>query len=269
MAGSTLISNPFLVRKFPKIVPRPLWLKIQRILPKIGERSAAGGRKRISDREILAAYGFLRVYSARWQDVPRSKMTKISAATLNRRFKEWERAGVFEKLKHPKYSHFDRRIGRDWYDVFNFGNPPFTRNRLAPTEVRKKYRERDAANENRRTRLPRKERGPQVPNRVWSHIKAAIPQRAEPSKNRLDDRNTFDAIFTKLFFDCSWEDLKIFGYGNIEEVRQQFDDWRCLGVFEKIAELKPCYFDKFMGFDWAWLWAGLPYAAAKERPAHF
>lgn len=71
------------------------WAIVKPLLPKPVSREDGRGRPRVNDREILNGILWILRTGARWQDLPERYPPY---QTCHRRFQEWVKAGVFEKV---------------------------------------------------------------------------------------------------------------------------------------------------------------------------
>ena len=71
------------------------WKLIKPLLPKPSVRADGRGRPRVEDREILNGILWIMRTGASWRDLP-DRYPPYQ--TCHRRFQEWVRAGVFEKV---------------------------------------------------------------------------------------------------------------------------------------------------------------------------
>jgi transposase len=80
-----------------RLVPDVLWDAFRRVAPAAPVRPQGGGRQRYGDREVLAAIVFVAASGCAWRDLPPA--FGPSGPTVHRRFGEWSRAGVWERLR--------------------------------------------------------------------------------------------------------------------------------------------------------------------------
>ena len=83
------------------LVPDALWEKIEPLLPKKSpEAIHKGGRPRIlSDRSVLTGIVFVLKTGIPWESLPQ-EMGCGSGMTCWRRLRDWQAAGVWERLLH-------------------------------------------------------------------------------------------------------------------------------------------------------------------------
>ena len=81
-----------------KLVSDELWSLIGPLLPE-HKPTPKGGRPRISDRAALTGIIFVLKTGIPWEDLPQ-EMGCGSGMTCWRRLRDWQKAGVWEKLHH-------------------------------------------------------------------------------------------------------------------------------------------------------------------------
>ncbi|MFD1150847.1 transposase [Saccharothrix hoggarensis] len=79
-----------------RLAPDALWRIVQPLAPPAGVRTQGGGRGCIDDRQILAAIIFVVTGECSWRQLPPLFGVKVS--TVHRRFREWTRIGLWEKV---------------------------------------------------------------------------------------------------------------------------------------------------------------------------
>ena len=93
--------------------PDDLWQVAQPLIPVPAKRPQGGGRRRVDDRAVLAAIVYLVQAGCSWWKLP-TGMFGVSRATAHRRFTEWTRSGLWERL-HQQLLHNLGVIGEiDW-----------------------------------------------------------------------------------------------------------------------------------------------------------
>ena len=75
-------------------IPEPLWQKLKLLIPPPAVKSRRG-RPRNDDRAVLGGIIYRLRTGCQWRAIP---PIFGSGQTCHRRFQEWERAGIFEKL---------------------------------------------------------------------------------------------------------------------------------------------------------------------------
>jgi putative transposase len=87
-----------------------MWERAKVLVPPEPPRPK-GGRPRRDDRQMLGAILYVLRTGIQWNALPR----EIGASTtVYDRFREWERAGIFEQLWAAGLSEFDELVGIDW-----------------------------------------------------------------------------------------------------------------------------------------------------------
>ncbi len=90
-------------------LPRPLWRKIKKHLPK-KKASRRGGRPRASDRAVADAIWYVLWSGCQWKAVHRAWFG-VSSSVIHERFQRWRRMGLFEKLARKMAEHYARERG--------------------------------------------------------------------------------------------------------------------------------------------------------------
>jgi putative transposase len=93
-------------------VPRPLWRRLRRHLPKEGTRSGPG-RKRADPRRVINGIGYVLWTGCQWKAVKR-EWFGVCSTTIHDRFQEWQVCGVFEQLMREFVQFYERRRGIQW-----------------------------------------------------------------------------------------------------------------------------------------------------------
>jgi len=94
------------------LISDALWAVIKPLLPS-PSRPAKGGRSRISDRAALAGIMFVLQSGIPWRMLP-SEMGCGSGITCWRRLRDWQMAGVWERLHHALLQQLHRAGHLDW-----------------------------------------------------------------------------------------------------------------------------------------------------------
>jgi len=94
------------------LVPDRLWAVIEPLIPAEPPKPK-GGRPRISDRAALTGILFVLRSGTPWELLP-AEMGCGSGMTCWRRLRDWQRAGVWEKLQRVLLDRLGRRNGVDF-----------------------------------------------------------------------------------------------------------------------------------------------------------
>lgn len=86
------------------LVSEELWAEIEPLLPE-HKVSELGGPPRVPDRAALTGILFVHKTGIQWEDQPQ-EMGCGSGMTCWRRLREWQAAGVWERL----HAHFLKRL---------------------------------------------------------------------------------------------------------------------------------------------------------------
>jgi transposase len=81
----------------PWEVEDELWERIAPLLPKVERRHRYPGRKRLDDRKVLSGILFVLYTGIRWEFLPQ-ELGFGSGSTCWRRLRDWNEAGVWQKL---------------------------------------------------------------------------------------------------------------------------------------------------------------------------
>ena len=92
-------------------LPRPLWRKLKKCLPKKNRKSAKGGRPRASDRAVInAQIGTCFGRDVQWKALHRDRFG-VSSSVVHQRFQCWRQMGIFEKLMKRMAQYYARECG--------------------------------------------------------------------------------------------------------------------------------------------------------------
>ena len=108
-----------------------LWEFVEPLLPKVDRRFRYPGRKRVDDRVALRGILYVLSTGIPWEDFP--KEMGCSGMTLWRRMKEWQEAGVWEKLNRILLRKPRNSDVTGWARSLGGGRPePVVRRELKP-----------------------------------------------------------------------------------------------------------------------------------------
>jgi transposase len=99
-------------------MPRPLvsdelWVLIEPLIPKVPRRHRFPGRKRIDDRKVLTGILFVLRTGIPWEYLPQ-EMGCGSGVTCWRRLREWQQAGVWQRLHELLLSKLNEADLIEW-----------------------------------------------------------------------------------------------------------------------------------------------------------
>ena len=100
-------------RAKPWRVSDRLWSEIEPLLPTVERRFRYPGRKRHDDRACLEGILFVLRYAIPWAELPQAEGWP-SGQTCWRRFHEWRRAGVWERLLARVQELLEQEGLSDW-----------------------------------------------------------------------------------------------------------------------------------------------------------
>jgi transposase len=105
-----------------RLLPDPLWQRIQPLLPPPPPSRARGGALRtVSDRACMAAIVFMARTSTPWALLPVGEFGCGSVTSCWRRLAEWAAAGVFERLQEALLDELGDTDQLDWSRVTPLG----------------------------------------------------------------------------------------------------------------------------------------------------
>ena len=90
-----------------QILDDELWQIIEPLLPKKKRRWRYPGRKPLSDRDVLKGILFVLKTGIAWEDLPQ-EMGCGSGMTCWRRLRDWQNAGVWDKIHRALLSQLRR-----------------------------------------------------------------------------------------------------------------------------------------------------------------
>ena len=99
-------------------MPRPLvsdelWELIEPLIPKVKRRHRFAGRMRIDDRKVLTGILFVLRTGIPWEYLPQ-EMGCGSGVTCWRRLREWQQAGVWQRLHELLLAKLQEADLIDW-----------------------------------------------------------------------------------------------------------------------------------------------------------
>jgi transposase len=100
-----------------RLLPDALWQRLQPLLPPPPSRARGGAPRTVADRACMAAIIFMARTSTPWALLPVGEFGCGSVTTCWRRFAEWARAGVFERLQEALLDELGEAGGLDWSRV--------------------------------------------------------------------------------------------------------------------------------------------------------
>lgn len=95
------------------LVSDELWARIEPLLPQVERRFRYPGRKRLDDRQVLTGILFVLKTGIPWEDLPQ-EMGCGSGMTCWRRLRDWNDAGVWERLHHVLLDELQDAGQLDW-----------------------------------------------------------------------------------------------------------------------------------------------------------
>jgi transposase len=94
------------------LVPEQLWQAIQPLLPPPARRY--GGRPRVDDRAALVGIVYQLRIGIPWRLLPTEQLRCGSPVTCWRRLRDWQRAGVWQRLHQLLLDRLGRNGQLDW-----------------------------------------------------------------------------------------------------------------------------------------------------------
>src|SRR5438105_10787897 len=92
-------------------LPDPVWERVKLCIPAAAPRKNRAGRPPIEDRVVMSGILYRLRTGCQWDALP-SEFG--SGSTCFRRFKRWQRAGVFRLLHLEMLLFYDEQVGIDW-----------------------------------------------------------------------------------------------------------------------------------------------------------
>jgi transposase len=96
-----------------ELVSNELWQIVEPLIPKVERRYRFPGRKRIDDRRVLTGILFVLQTGIPWEYLPQ-EMGCGSGMTCWRRLKEWQEAGVWQRLHEVLLARLQAADRIDW-----------------------------------------------------------------------------------------------------------------------------------------------------------
>ena len=97
----------------PWVVPDELWERIEPLLPKVERRYRYPGRKRLDDRTVLSGILFVLYTGIAWEFLPQ-ELGFGSGMTAWRRLRDWQQAGVRQRLHEALLAELNAAGALDW-----------------------------------------------------------------------------------------------------------------------------------------------------------
>jgi transposase len=95
------------------IVSDELWEVVEPLIPRVERRFCHPGRKRLDDRKVLTGILFVLQTGIPWERLPQ-EMGCGSGMTCWRRLKEWQDAGVWQRLHEVLLAKLHQADRLDW-----------------------------------------------------------------------------------------------------------------------------------------------------------
>ena len=95
------------------LVSDGLWACVEPLLPRVERRYRYPGRKRVPDRQALTGILFVLKTGIPWEDLPQ-EMGCGSGMTCWRRLRDWNEAGVWERLHQVLLDELQDAGELDW-----------------------------------------------------------------------------------------------------------------------------------------------------------
>jgi transposase len=95
------------------LVSDELWELFEPLIPKVERRHRFPGRKRIDDRKVLTGILFVLKTGIPWEQLPQ-EMGCGSGMTCWRRLREWQEAGVWQRLHELLLAKLREADRIDW-----------------------------------------------------------------------------------------------------------------------------------------------------------
>ncbi|GGJ36732.1 hypothetical protein GCM10010121_054930 [Streptomyces brasiliensis] len=99
--------------QLPWIVSDELWARIEPLLPVVPRRAVHPGRKRLDDRKVLSGILFVLYTGIPWEFLPQ-ELGFGSGMTCWRRLRDWNDAGVWQRLHESLLAELNAAGALDW-----------------------------------------------------------------------------------------------------------------------------------------------------------
>ncbi|MER5918534.1 IS5 family transposase [Streptomyces sp. NPDC001982] len=99
--------------QLPWTVPDELWARIESLLPVVPRRADHPGRKRLDDRKVLSGILFVLYTGIPWEFLPQ-ELGFGSGMTCWRRLRDWNEAGVWQRLHESLLAELNAAGALDW-----------------------------------------------------------------------------------------------------------------------------------------------------------
>jgi transposase len=97
----------------PWIVSDGLWARIEPLLPAVPRRADHPGRRRLDDRKVLCGILFVLYTGIPWEFLPQ-ELGFGSGMTCWRRLRDWQDAGVWQRLHEALLAELNAAGALDW-----------------------------------------------------------------------------------------------------------------------------------------------------------
>ena len=95
------------------LVSDELWEIVEPLIPKVERRYRYPGRKRVDDRKVFTGIMFVLQTGIPWEHLPQ-EMGCGSGVTCWRRLRDWQAAGVWDKLHEALLAKLNEADQIDW-----------------------------------------------------------------------------------------------------------------------------------------------------------
>jgi len=95
------------------LVSDELWELLEPLIPQVPRRQRSPGRKRLDDRKVLTGILFVLQTGIPWEHLPQ-EMGCASGMTGWRRLRDWQEAGVWQRLHELLLANLDAPDQFDW-----------------------------------------------------------------------------------------------------------------------------------------------------------